>query len=1106
MFIRLAFAVLLLASFAGGDAITCSAHPCLILPEDRGGQTVLQILQTRAAIPTAQYTALATAADTYICDDGVYPAQDCTISNGNASLNLRVMALYYKISGTAKYGTRARFMMNQIATTTSTPYNLWVTSSTKTVTNATNADPIVITTSAAHGYSTGNYVRIADVTGNTAANGDYSITVLTTTTFSIPAIGNGAYAGGGTSLKAFVAGGGDSNYWRSGEASGFMLAFDWLYADLTAGQKSNAIAYITGWMNYFGYQTASIGCCEAGGNFIMGKVANNLRAAVVLFADVGAPAQAVFDLWRDYLVANQIPFVATGLASGGISAEGSEYWPQSAGSFLASLLTIQQGSGEDLYASVPTFLEELTKSLAAFVTPTAGGERGVYETITFGDEQYSPSRQWYISPSWRGLALVVFDRQVAASDTTNAAYTAYWLANIMPTWNQGLSAEPTYVRDSDMLYWNPSATQTNYAGTLLSATGDYMAGAVGSATQGSRYVFSRSDWTADATFLFLSGSPGWTGNHKHTEAGSFYIYRKGVWLLTAMPGYTNDDSRYFLSSFNNSLFLNGHGQACTNFGGCLSNTVNGGKALAQVTRYGTGTGYMVAQVDQADSYNVPSCSGSTCQVTTALRDFLYLRPDLLVIGDRVVHNTSSTSWGRGTRANFNALGTLSWSAPRITVANGTERAYIDVVYPESPVVSPQMDNTQGQIVRLETAGSPTRLRAEIGSITGTKTIAGYTGGCAVLNGSWAATWSSSSYNTFTIPYDSTSLTGCDDKDGQWGYYTTFLANAWGNRMVVMDPALPTTTSYLFVVQSATDGDAILAKTRLTSTNVNSVQIGDGYVVSTLPTSSYPASFSYTFTGGGLVHHYVVGLKASTAYTISYPTANDVSVVEGAGTTTTAQGVLAFDTSAGPGTLDHFAVSCPTTPIVAGVSQNCTITAQDSSNATVTSYTGSPICTSTDPQAVIGSCASFVSGVKTVSLVLKTAGVSGYYLCATDGVPTGCSTAITVNAAAAASCTLTGIATPRTAGIVSHDAVAAFVDAYNNEAIPTGNNSWTSTDGAATLPATATCPATSCTYDVTLNTAGSQNVTVTNAGGSFNCSQNGIVVNAAAVNLFPGKGL
>jgi hypothetical protein len=67
-----------------------------------------------------------------------------------------------------------------------------------TVTGATNATPIVITTSATHGLATDNIVTITGVLGNTAANGTFTITVVSGTTFSLnSSVGNGAYTSAG---------------------------------------------------------------------------------------------------------------------------------------------------------------------------------------------------------------------------------------------------------------------------------------------------------------------------------------------------------------------------------------------------------------------------------------------------------------------------------------------------------------------------------------------------------------------------------------------------------------------------------------------------------------------------------------------------------------------------------------------------------------------------------------------------------------------------------------------------------------------------------------------------------------------------------------------
>lgn len=76
---------------------------------------------------------------------------------------------------------------------------------TKTVTNATNATPIVVSVSS-HGYSNGDGVQIVGVTGNTAANGDWAIAGVTGGTFElVDSSGNGTYGGSPTAEKYNVA-------------------------------------------------------------------------------------------------------------------------------------------------------------------------------------------------------------------------------------------------------------------------------------------------------------------------------------------------------------------------------------------------------------------------------------------------------------------------------------------------------------------------------------------------------------------------------------------------------------------------------------------------------------------------------------------------------------------------------------------------------------------------------------------------------------------------------------------------------------------------------------------------------------------------------------
>lgn len=68
----------------------------------------------------------------------------------------------------------------------------------KTVEDATNADPIVIT-STAHGLATNDRVKIEGVRGNYSANGTWTITKINSDTFSLNvSLGTGLYTGGGT--------------------------------------------------------------------------------------------------------------------------------------------------------------------------------------------------------------------------------------------------------------------------------------------------------------------------------------------------------------------------------------------------------------------------------------------------------------------------------------------------------------------------------------------------------------------------------------------------------------------------------------------------------------------------------------------------------------------------------------------------------------------------------------------------------------------------------------------------------------------------------------------------------------------------------------------
>ena len=79
----------------------------------------------------------------------------------------------------------------------------WSTAPNDNITAATNASPIVITQNGSpHNLVTGDKVEVYGVSGNTAANGIWTVTVINSTTFSLDgSTGNGAWTSGGVVNK-----------------------------------------------------------------------------------------------------------------------------------------------------------------------------------------------------------------------------------------------------------------------------------------------------------------------------------------------------------------------------------------------------------------------------------------------------------------------------------------------------------------------------------------------------------------------------------------------------------------------------------------------------------------------------------------------------------------------------------------------------------------------------------------------------------------------------------------------------------------------------------------------------------------------------------------
>jgi hypothetical protein len=157
----------------------------------------------------------------------------------------------------------------------------------------------------------------------------------------------------------------------------------------------------------------------------------------------------------------------------------------------------------------------------------------------------------------------------------------------------------------------------------------------------------------------------------------------------------------------------------------------------------------------------------------------------------------------------------------------------------------------------------------------------------------------------------------------------------------------------------------------------------------------------------------------------------------------------------PAALHHFRVFGFANPTVAGVAHSVSVQAKDIYGNTVTGYTGTVHFTSSDGQAVLPADYTFTgsdAGTHAFSgVTLKTAGTQS--ITATDTVSSSVTgqQVVTVQAAAAASFTISG-PTSTSTGTANTYTVTAF-DAFGNIATGyTGTIHFSSSDSAASLPA------------------------------------------------------
>jgi hypothetical protein len=317
-------------------------------------------------------------------------------------------------------------------------------------------------------------------------------------------------------------------------------------------------------------------------------------------------------------------------------------------------------------------------------------------------------------------------------------------------------------------------------------------------------------------------------------------------------------------------------------------------------------------------------------------------------------------------------------------------------------------------------------------------------------------------------------------------YATNLGSSFAlgpNGLTELDPAgdLPAflltqanTTTQLKISAPASITAGLPLTVTVTALSVNNTQVftylGTIHFTSSDTKAVLPANYTFTAADAG-VHTFTITLKTAGSQTV---TATDTVTASITGKATV---------GVSPAAASHFALAPSSSSPTAGVPFSLTLYALDPYGNVASSFLGTAHFTSTDPRATLPADYTFTAADKgkhtfTNGVTLVTAGVQS--VTATAGTITGMVKVSVVAAAAAKfqliASTSTPIAgTPFSITVSVLDAFGNVVGAY------VGTVHFTSSDGAAVLPADYTFKSTDKgkhTFSVTLNTVGAQTVTVT----------------------------
>lgn len=373
------------------------------------------------------------------------------------------------------------------------------------------------------------------------------------------------------------------------------LAYDWLRGapGFDASLRARSLARLDKWLAW--YETDGYLHDQPLANYYWGYL------TTLAFAGLATAGESPLgDQWLEHarkeLSTRAMPAFRDELRGGGWP-EGYQYGEYTTAEVALVAEAFRTGANVDITRKLPWLADTIAHHTHALLPD----QRTVYDGGTQGEHPVVPS----------ALAVAAVDVALDGIGDARAAQGRWLIRHALPP----LRREQAWVGLLADRPGAPEQSPRDPAKTSLHLDGEGL-------------TFARSDWSPGATWVSFQAGPWLAEDHQDADQGHFELFRGGDGLLVDAG-----DGEGSATINHNTLLIDDGGRHLT----YPPNQGVWGGDRVKTTRYGDDGAVMLAVGDIGEAY-APKCARDGCKTRTvehAVRSFVFVRPDLLVVDDRV---------------------------------------------------------------------------------------------------------------------------------------------------------------------------------------------------------------------------------------------------------------------------------------------------------------------------------------------------------------------------------------------------------------------------------------------------------------------------------------